>query len=61
MDIVIGPQQYDPEDVEDGVADLLGLVAEAVEEGMDPGFLIVIIGISLRMLIEEYGDCRKLH
>ena len=61
MDIVIDPQQYDPEDVEDGVADLLELVAEAVEEGMDPGFLIVIIGISLRMLIEEYGDCRRLH
>ena len=61
MDIVIDPQQYDPEDVEDGVADLLELVAEAVEEGYDPGLLIVIIGIGLRMLIEEYGDHRKLH
>lgn len=61
MDIVIDPQQYDPEDVEDGVADLLELVAEAVEEGIDPGFLIVVIGIALRMMVEEYGDCRKMH
>ena len=61
MDIVINPQQYDAEEIEDGVADLLELVAEAVEEGHDVGQLIVIIGIALRMLVEEYGDGRQLH
>jgi hypothetical protein len=61
MDIVIDPQQYDAEEIEDGVADLLELVAEAVEEGHDVGQLIVIIGIALRMLVEEYGDGRQLH
>jgi hypothetical protein len=61
MDIVIDPQQYDADEIEDGVADLLELVAEAVEEGHDVGQLIVIIGIALRMLVEEYGDGRQLH
>jgi hypothetical protein len=61
MDIVIDPQLYDAEEIEDGVADLLELVAEAVEEGHDVGQLIVIIGIALRMLVEEYGDGRQLH
>jgi hypothetical protein len=61
MDIVIDPQQYDEDEIEEGVADLLELVAEAVEEGHDVGQLIVIIGIALRMLIEEYGDYRQLH
>jgi len=61
MDIVIDPQQYDVDEIEDGVADLLELVAEAVEEGHDVGQLIVIIGIALRMLVEEYGDGRQLH
>jgi hypothetical protein len=61
MDIVIDPQQYDADEIEEGVADLLELVAEAVEEGHDVGQLIVIIGIALRMLIEEYGDYRQLH
>lgn len=61
MDIVIDPQLYDADEIEDGVADLLELVAEAVEEGHDVGQLIVIIGIALRMLVEEYGDGRQLH
>jgi predicted secreted protein len=61
MDIVIDPTQYDEAEIEEGVADLLELVAEAVEEGHDVGQLIVIIGIALRMLIEEYGDYRQLH
>jgi predicted secreted protein len=61
MDIVIDPTQYDEAEIEEGVADLLELVAEAVEEGHDAGQLIVIIGIALRMLIEEYGDYRQLH
>jgi hypothetical protein len=61
MDIVIDPTQYDEAEIEEGVADLLDLVAEAVEEGHDVGQLIVIIGIALRMLIEEYGDYRQLH
>jgi len=61
MDIVIDPTQYDEAEIEEGVADLLELVAEAVEEGHDVGQLIVIIGVALRMLIEEYGDYRQLH
>jgi len=61
MDIVIDPQQYDADEIEEGVADLLDLVAEAVEEGHDVGQLIVIIGIALRMLIEEHGDYRQIH
>ena len=61
MDIVIDPQLYDAQEIEDGVADLLELVAGAVEEGHDVGQLIVIIGIALRMLVEEYGDGRQLH
>ena len=61
MDIVIDPTQYDEAEIEEGVADLLELVAEAIEEGHDVGQLIVIIGIALRMLIEEYGDYRQLH
>lgn len=61
MDIVIDPQQYDQQEIEDGVADFLELMAEAVESGYDPGELIVVIGIALRMMVEEYGDHRKLH
>ena len=55
MDIVIDLTQYDEAEIEEGVADLLDLVAEAVEEGHDVGQLIVIIGIALRMLIEKHG------